>query len=271
MSKIRFVQLNQLYVPIVVDHGHLNGGERIDDEDKRVDILLIDIEIKYAFSKAEDKTLKNVFNYGDVYQALVSGNIREIKGPLEGVLDSVVLCIEESAKTQEVDLIEVEVKAIRKGLACGSPKLIVGKKYKDTSQVNRAEIIGLRSAGVMGEPLVVKVNHAWCTGSERVEHIDNRVEQVEISFDVETEAKELKDDLAGLYNYASLVHLIRDMHNIELNGPIEMLVDSLNEKLEEMTKKVGVVMLRSEIKVKRTGYARCIPVMGLINVVGGKK
>ena len=206
-------------------------------------------------------SMEGAWNYGDVYHHLCLSDVQTISGPLEGVLDETLALVDTTALAQNLVLNDVRVSADRMGLAVGYPRLIARKRYS----ASRVEDSGLeRSAGICDFPLVISVNHAWCEGSQRVEHVDVRTESVSLSFRAETRAASLSSsDLTGLYNYAGLIHQVQKMQGIEITGPVEQLCDVVTSVLESDARALGVDLLKTVVEVKRTGYARCTPVLTL--------
>lgn len=157
MKKQRTLELRNIYLPILVKHGHLNKESRIDSLSERIDILLLTVKIRYEWRSVSEKNMSGVFNYSELYNELCLGKMMEISGPLEGVLDSVIKTIEESAGKQAIILYEATVEAKRKGLSVGSPVLRVGKSYRNAELDTK--MTSCRSAGIDSAPLVVQVNH----------------------------------------------------------------------------------------------------------------
>lgn len=181
-----------------------------------------------------------------------------IKGPLESILDSTLRLIEVSAKDQGVSLLNTSVSANRMGLALGLPRLHAQRIYTGLP----VQIGCIRSTGVCSFPLAIRVNHSWCTGDERVEHTDIRVEPVLVSFYAESRAQELSDSrLSGLYNYDGLMHQVKKLQDLNISGPVEQLCDIVQDLLEQDALSLGVELLKTVVKVERTGYARCTPIL----------
>ncbi len=205
--------------------------------------------------------MAGTWNYGDVYSQLCLADVQTITGPLEGVLDDTLILIDQTAKAQGLKLIEARASADRMGLAVGFPRLSAIHRYQQMP----AQRQGMeRSAGICSFPIVITVNHSWCQGSQRVEHMDYRTESVLLSFRAETRATALSSsDLTGLYNYAGLIHEVQSMQGIGINGPVEQLCDLVTAVLEKDAKSLGVCLLKTVVEVRRTGYARCTPVLTL--------
>lgn len=262
MSACRTVSLHNITLPVRVSHGNLAPDQRIDDLSNRIDTLKIGLSVQYeSRGDAKPHSMDGVWNYGDVYHHLCLSDVQTITGPLEGVLDEALALVDATAKAQNLVLNDVQVSADRMGLAVGYPRLIARKRYS----ASRGEAPEMeRSAGICNFPLVISVSHAWCEGSQRVEHVDVRTESVSLSFRAETRANSLaSSDLAGLYNYAGLIHQVQKMQGIEITGPVEQLCDVVTSVLEADARALGVDLLRTVVEVKRTGYARCTPVLTL--------
>ena len=262
MSACRTVSLHNITLPVRVSHGNLAPDQRIDDLSNRIDTLKIGLSVQYeSRGDAKPHSMDGVWNYGDVYHHLCLSDVQTITGPLEGVLDEALALVDATAKAQNLVLNDVQVSADRMGLAVGYPRLIARKRYS-ASRWEASEME--RSAGICNFPLVISVSHAWCEGSQRVEHVDVRTESVSLSFRAETRANSLaSSDLAGLYNYAGLIHQVQKMQGIEITGPVEQLCDVVTSVLEADARALGVDLLRTVVEVKRTGYARCTPVLTL--------
>ena len=210
MSACRTVSLHNITLPVRVSHGNLAPDQRIDDLSNRIDTLKIGLSVQYeSRGDAKPHSMDGVWNYGDVYHHLCLSDVQTITGPLEGVLDEALALVDATAKAQNLVLNDVQVSADRMGLAVGYPRLIARKRYS----ASRGEAPEMeRSAGICNFPLVISVSHAWCEGSQRVEHVDVRTESVSLSFRAETRANSLSSsDLAGLYNYAGLIHQVQKM------------------------------------------------------------
>lgn len=70
-------------------------------------------------------------------------------------------------------------------------------------------------------------------------------------------------DLTRLYNYAGLIHQVQNMQGIEIAGPVEQLCDLVTAVLEQDALALGVDLQKTVVEVRRTGYARCTPVLTL--------
>ncbi len=270
---IRAVTLENITLPVKVAHAQLNQGERIDNLDNRIDTLQVCVQVEYiSAGTIKDKSLEGVWNYGQVYEKLCLGDLLTISGPLEGILDSCLETIEQSAKEQKIELVYVRVSADRLGLAVGYPKLAVQKRYINVKAENgietdRGKSLEIqRQAGICNYPLVINVDHSWCVGLERVEHVDVRVESVLLSFYAKTKSKSLSsNDLNGLYNYAGLIHRVSEMQNTVITGPVEMLCDKIISLLETDAHNLNLDLVEAFVEIKRTGYARCTPILKLTN------
>lgn len=262
MKAYRTVELRNITMPVRVSHGNLAADQRIDDLSNRIDTLKVGLSVQYeSLGDVKSRSMEGAWNYGDVYHHLCLSDVQTISGPLEGVLDETLALVDTTALAQNLVLNDVLVSADRMGLAVGYPRLIARKRYS----ASRVEDSGLeRSAGICDFPLVISVNHAWCEGSQRVEHVDVRTESVSLSFRAETRAASLSSsDLTGLYNYAGLIHQVQKMQGIEITGPVEQLCDVVTSVLESDARALGVDLLKTVVEVKRTGYARCTPVLTL--------
>lgn len=265
MQAFRTVSLRNITMPVRVSHGNLAADQRIDDISNRIDTLMIALDVQYASQgDVRPRSMQGAWNYGDVYHHLCLSDVQTITGPLEGVLDDTLALIDATATAQGLALTDVRVSADRIGLAVGYPRLIAHRRYL----ASRSETADLeRSAGICNFPLVITVNHAWCEGNQRVEHIDTRTESVSISFRAETRATSLStSDLTGLYNYAGLIHKVQKMQGVEIAGPVEQLCDKVTDILVNDARALGVDLLKTVVEVKRTGYARCTPVLTLTKI-----
>lgn len=262
MTAVRTVSLFGITLPVRVVHGNLSATQRIDDLENRIDTLQVSVEVDYeSLGNVQERSMSGAWNYGDVYSQLCLADVQTITGPLEGVLDHTLSLIDVSAKAQGLHLIEARASADRMGLAVGFPRLSARKRYLPP----HVAIPGMeRSAGICNFPIVIAVNHSWCQGSQRVEHMDYRTESVSLSFRAETRASALSSsDLTGLYNYAGLIHKVQSMQGLEINGPVEQLCDMVTAVLEQDALSLGVDLLKTVVEVRRTGYARCTPVLTL--------
>lgn len=262
MKAYRAVELRNMTKPVRVFHGNLAPDQRIDDLSNRIDTLKLALSVQYeSMGDVKPRSMDGAWNYGEVYQDLCLSDVQTITGPLEGVLDETLVLVDATAKAQNLVLSDVQVCADRIGLAVGYPRLVARKRYLPSCG-SAPELE--RSAGICDFPLVIAVNHAWCAGSQRVEHVDVRTESVSLSFRAETRAASLSStDLTGLYNYAGLIHQVQKMQGIEITGPVEQLCDVITSVLESDARALGVDLLKTVVEVKRTGYARCTPVLTL--------
>lgn len=260
----RFVKMSGITMPLHIEHHGLAADERIDDRAVRTDVLSVDVEVKYANAKRiESHTLDGVWNYGSIYEALCFGPVINLKGPLESVLDDIADAIEASMLEQELKATEIAVRAKRLGLAASHPELHVKRSYKPPGLIASPPVASTtRSAGIVSHPLVVKIDHSWCQGSERVEHKDIRIEAVNVSFSAETKNSKFAG-LDGLFNYASLVHLVDSMAGMTLTQPTEFLCDLLSEKILDESAKQKLDLLKVQVEVERTAYARCSVSLGI--------
>lgn len=263
MKETRFVELRNVTMPVRVSHGQLSPEQRIDELPNRIDTLDLSLLVAYqADLPIKPQSMQGVWSYGDIYQLLCMSDVQTITGPLEGILDNALQAVEDSAASQLVSLDDVEITANRMGLAVGYPRLVARKRYVQ-SPGNASEFS--RTAGICEFPLVISVNHAWCEGAQRVEHVDVRTEAVQLSFSAETRAQSLASgDLRGLYNYAGLIHKVQRMHGVQISGPVEELCDMVSDVLLHDAQALGVSLLQTTVEVKRTGYARCTPVLKLV-------
>jgi len=260
MKKIRSVILQGITVPVRVNHAHLAAQQRIDATASRIDILRTEVEVQTGYIATAPRSLRGVWNYGEVYSALCQGDVRTITGPLEGVLDDALGAVQQSARNQELELSYARVAAQRMGLAVGFPHLQAS--IGTPSSVGAGDT---RYAGICDFPLVLNIDHSWCSELERVEHADLRTESVNVSFGAFFERTRISEsDLSGLYNYASLVHSIASMHGLHVTGPMEELCDLIAGELEADAARACIPLVASEVRVRRTGYARCTPVISLV-------
>lgn len=262
MIEFRTVEIRNITMPVRVSHGNLAPNQRIDDLSDRIDTLQVGLRVCHdSTGPMSPSSMGGAWNYGDVYQHLCLSDVQTITGPLEGILDETMALAEKTAAEQGIVVRNIEAWADRMGLAVGYPRLSVRKSFvKEPVSSARLQ----RSAGICSFPLVISVNHAWCQGSQRVEHVDVRTESVDLSFWAETRASSLSAaDLTGLYNYAGLIHQVEKMQGVEIKGPVEMLCDEVASLLENDARALGVDLLKTVVQVKRTGYARCTPVLTL--------
>lgn len=263
-SKTRFVRLENITLPVRVEHAHLAAHARIDELDSRIDMLRITATIEYDGGNflIKDRSMEGAWNYGPLYQHLCVGDVQTITGPLESVLDSAALTIERSVAQQGFVLQHSSVFADRLGLAVGYPRLGVVRGRSATP--NESEHI--RYAGICDFPLVTTIDHSWCVDDQMVEHQAVRHEAVKVSFGAYTRSGPLSlSDLKGLYNYAALLHQIEALQGLCITGPTEQLVDVIESKLVEDATREKIDLVATRVEVSRTGYARCTPVIGAIS------
>lgn len=264
ISRTRTVKLGGITLPVRVEHAQLAASSRIDALDSRIDTLAISVIVDYMSERpVRPQTMDGVWNYGDIYRDLCMSDVQTITGPLEGILDGVTDKIERTVCDQRLVPVRILVTANRLGLAVGYPQLRRERRYATTAcpEILPAET---RDVGICDFPLVVQVNHAWCQGSERVEHADNRIETVRLSFGAKALAKSLNTgNLDGLYNYAGLIHALEAQQGYVVDGPMEQLVDHISALLERDAEQMGVSLVNTWVSVTRTGYARCIPSIAL--------
>ena len=255
----RTVALQGITYPIKVAHHNLAAQERIDDMPVRIDTLQVSLEVDYQSpATLSNGSLEGTWNYGPVYERLCQSDMPTVTGPLESILDSTLGVIETAAKEQGISLLNARVSANRMGLAVGFPRLRSQKTYEEKP----AQSGSFRSTGICSFPLIIRVDHSWCQGDQRVEHADLRVESVLVSFYAESKALTLSDsDLSGLYNYAGLIHQIKNLQDLLISGPVEQLCDIVQDLLEKDARSLGVELLKTVVEVQRTGYARCTPIL----------
>lgn len=260
--KNKKVELKNIMLPIRVMHEHLDTKERIDELSSRIDILDISVEVTYQNDgKVLDKSYDGVWNYYEVYNHLCLSDVQTVTGPLEGILDDVLLLIEKSVLSQNLNLKQIIVSANRMGLAVGYPQLIAMKTYREEKYKH---VENKRSAGICEYPLVVLIDHSWLDKNKRIEHKDLKRETLKISFNAETVAKTLSvSDLSGLYNYAGLIHTIEKIQGITINGPVEQINEKIAELLEEDAKNLGLDLYKIQVKVERSSFARGNPIFTL--------
>ena len=255
----RTVALQGITFPIKVAHHNLAVQERIDDLPVRIDTLQVSLNVDYQSpASLTNGSLEGTWNYGSVYDLLCLSDMPTITGPLEAILDSTLGLIETSAKEQGVTLLNAQVSANRMGLAVGYPRLRSQKVYTEIPKPSGS----FRSTGICSFPLVIRVDHSWCQGNQRIEHTDLRVESVLVSFYAESKVRSLSNsDLSGLYNYAGLIHKVKNLQDLLISGPVEQLCDTVQDLLENDARSSGVELLKTVVEVQRTGYARCTPIL----------
>lgn len=259
--KTRTVRLENITFPVCVAHGNLAARERIDDRDSRIDTLRIGVDIGYDYAgPVKSKSMERVWNYGALYEFLCLSDVPTVTGPLETILDAALTVAKVSVGGQGLALQHAFMTADRLGLSVGYPQLCSGTQPAPPPALSG----NLRSVGIKNHPLVAHVDHSWCTGDQRVEHIDLRTESLAVSFNAVTAAGDLSaKDLSGLFNYAGLIHTLNDMQGVQLNGPVEEICDTLTDMLQQEAHRLDVQLLQTSVFVRRTGYARCTPVLGL--------
>jgi hypothetical protein len=258
----RTVKLEKIVYPIQVDHGHLSADQRIDAEGKRIDILELSTYLEIPFLPLREKSLEGVWNYGSIYRELCLSPVPTIRGPLETILDKTTNMIWDTAVAEGVTPYALEVKADRRGLSIGYPELVRtrGVAYCPVNSENT------RRVAIRDYPLNIIIDHSWCKGDEIVEHAYKHMEAVDVSFGIISRSDELgEDNLGGLFNYASLIHVLTTMQGYSVVGPIELLSDVLLGKLEQAALKQlkADTLISAFVEIKRTGYARCQPVLGV--------
>jgi hypothetical protein len=90
LSRIRSMSLRNITLPVRVNHGHLGQKERIDSSSSRIDMLRTSVDVEYPARPTQPRSMKGVWNYGDLYYAFCEGDVRTLSGPLEGVIDEAI-------------------------------------------------------------------------------------------------------------------------------------------------------------------------------------
>lgn len=264
----RSIRLKNILLPVNVIHGGL-ATERMptDTGEARVDVLEIEVFIRYAHTPhLEDGTFSGVFSYSGIYNRLCEGPVRTVTSPLETILDEVLDVTEALAAEQSIPLLEVRVSAERKGLDVGRPVMQAERLYQSTPVTACGPT---RLSGFRDLPVQIVINHGWAAPADQVEHIPSRRETVLLSFEVTTASRPLdSDSLRGLFNYV-LTHQAADARQgEEITGPLELITDHLMEALEAECARQDLAPLKLECSLQRTGFTRCVAVIGLQRVYG---
>jgi hypothetical protein len=265
----RSIRLKDILLPINIIHGGL-ATERMptDTGEARVDVLEIDVFIRYAHTPhLSDGTFSGVFSYSGIYNRLCEGPVRTVTSPLETILDEVMDVTEELARAQNIELVEVEVSAERKGLDVGRPVMQAHRTYQHRPLP--VPMGPTRVSGFHDLPVQVVINHGWVAPGDQVEHVPSRRETVLLGFEVTTASRPLDPtSLRGLFNYV-LTHQAADARQgEEITGPLELITDHLMEAMEAECARQGLEPLKLECRLQRTGFTRCVAVIGLQRVYG---
>lgn len=261
---IREIVIDNIMYPVIVEHAHLKAGERVDQKSKRVDTLLLTITIQYEHAEVELKSTEGCFSWASLYGLLAESDVPTITAPLEFLLDQWVDVVERLAKEQRVKLYHVDITAKRIGLITGGVVLCVNKVFNPTPVTSDAQS-GYRAAGVFDIPLSIVLDRSWLNenvviGEERHTH-----ETVYISFQIRTVRAALqKDNLRGLFNYASSYEIIHSKQGMVLSSLMEYLLDDIWSIIEASAREQGLVISSGRLTVTRANYPRVTPSFSLI-------
>jgi hypothetical protein len=269
---IRSLELRNITLPVRVEHANLAPEDRIDALPTRIDTLRTKVRLEYdGYGPIREGSMQGCWNYGEVYELLCLQDVRTITGPLEVILDEVLGKTADSAQRQGIVPTFMMVSVDRVGLAVGCPQLSARRGVEDVTAASLAgrggALYDTRCVGIEDFPLAVSVNHSWCTGSERVEHVDVRRETVSVSFRATSVARELgAADLRGLFNYAGLIRQMQELQGMVVTGPTEQICDAVATLLEDEATQLGVGLLRTDVEVTRSSYEQFTPVIGLTRI-----
>lgn len=266
----RFLILKNILLPVNIMHGHLPGERMSSDSGTgRIDVLEIEVSIEYAAKhQPKNGTLSGVFSYGGLYSTLCEGPVRTICSPLETILDEILDVTEKLAVDQSIELYQVMVNAERRGLDVGRPVMSAQRVYHKMAIPNTH--LPTRRSGFQNLPVQIIINHDWTNVKDRVEHLPHRHEGVLLNFAVTTESAPLDpDSLRGLFNYVVTHRVANEQQGEEISGPLELITDRVLQAMEEECKIQHLRPLVLECAVQRTGFTRCIPVIGLKRVYTG--
>lgn len=260
----REIVIDNVMYPVIVNHSHLNSGDRVDQRNKRVDTLLLTITIQYEHLPVEKKSLKGCFSWASLYKKIAEAEVPTITTPLEFLLDEWVGAVERLASEQSIKLYHVDVKAKRIGLITGSVDLQVNKQCNPLPcSINKQS--EFRSAGVFDVPLSVVLDRTWlhedvAIGEERHTH-----ETVYVSFQLRTARLTLSDgDLRGLFSYASAYEIINSKQGVVLSSLMENLIDEIWVIIENSARDQGLTISSGRVTVTRANYPRVTPSFSLV-------
>jgi dihydroneopterin aldolase len=110
----------------------------------------------------------------------------------------------------------------------------------------------LRSARVSDIVLPVEIHHAWLPERERIEGSEYSFEELRVSIEVRfVAASENPTDFNGLFNYAVVIHDIREMAGQRLESPIESIADTILAALRASADKQRVPLTSAWVQVLR--------------------
>lgn len=242
----REIVLEEILVPIRVEHAHLDRSERVDDKDSRVDVLRCKVRIRHRFKPADPMTWNGCLRWGGIREAFLEGGVREASGPLEALLDEMLDRAEQEAESQGVEVLEAEVLAERMGLISGTVALSRTRRRAASASEEGGD---LRSSGVRGVGVSLMLRRPP-TGSER----GIRQEMLRISFRAETKAIGLDERrLRGVYNYAEALVAAQALGVAPIEGTLESLSDRIAGFIKDSAARQGLEPELVEVEVEREG------------------
>ncbi len=260
MDIIRTLRLDTIQIPVSVNHEHmvLLEDEKGDDPLKRLDILNIEITLRYRGGAMDSASHTGAFDFSTLEALLLPEPVRQLTGPTEMILDEILERIESIAASSDLALVQASVISNRRGLVLGMPEL---KRLRHYGAVAQLPVGSFRSAGIARVPLRVRVDHSWRRGSESGTIQLPTAETVELNFAALTPAQPLQHSLTGLYNYFRTYNLAGTLHNTLVDGPFERLAEDILHRVWEDCSRLDPVML--EASITRAGVTRCRPTMGV--------
>ncbi|MEZ0224943.1 MAG: hypothetical protein ACAH83_10340 [Alphaproteobacteria bacterium] len=261
MDKIRSLRIDEIKMPVVVDHAELDIGDdgRIDRLDSRVDTLSLELALRYRGGELKRGSHDGVFNYMELYEHLCFSPIRTLHGPLEVILDDTLERIEKQATADKIKLISACVSVQRLGLVVGAPELKSQRVYGPEPHLPANTY---RSAGIAKVPLSVKVDHLWTKHPEHSRKRNQFPETVQLAFAAITPAHPLQpDSLEGLYNYIETYKHADSAQDMVVDGPFEIVAEEILTNVMRDAAHLKPVML--SVNITRAGYARCRPMIGV--------
>lgn len=260
MDIIRTLRLDTIQIPVNVNHEHmvLLDDEKGDDPLQRLDILNIEIFLRYRGSAMDKASPAGTFDFSALEPLLLPEPVRQLTGPTETILDEILDRIETIAESSDLALVQAAVTSNRRGLVLGMPEL---KRLRHYGAVPQLPVGSFRSAGIARVPLRVRVDHSWRRGSESGTIQLPTAETVELNFAALTPAQPLEHSLTGLYNYFRTYNLAGTLHNTLIDGPFERLAEDILHRVWEDCRRLNPVML--DASLTRAGIIRCRPTMGV--------
>ncbi len=269
MKTIRRVGLTNIHLPVKFVHGHLDDKSRLisDKKSERVDILDVDVLIDYKDNYVPtSQSLAGLFSYSDLYDKFCDCPFQETSQSLEYLLDEIIADTEVIAKQQGIELYSVKVVSRRVGLDVSQPVMVCKKNYNEKPEYEKE--LDIRTSGTVDFPFYTTIQHEWMPEEDQIQHMSVRFEALIIDFNVITLRKQLDaNSLKGLFNYTSIVNYLYEQQGFQLKDCLESITDNLMEFILKECKRQEIDPILVECSLRRTGFPRAVPFIGIRKVV----